>query len=195
MVDRNAEFDAVAAAKELDDAQPVSGDGGGNAYVAMLEREIEQLNNLLAQKDELIRRADQRADQAHREIEAARHRLTVESAKELEQRSRKLMVGFLEVMDDLDRAIESTKNMEHNPDVLAGIELVRRELLTYLEQLGVEHIPSMGEKFDPERHEAMSLVSVADPKQDGRIVGVMREGYSIGGDILRPAGVAVGKLQ
>jgi molecular chaperone GrpE len=56
-------------------------------------------------------------------------------------------------------------------------------------------VPALGERFDPERHEAMTLVPVSDPAQDGRVVGVMREAYSIGEDMLRPAGVAVGKLR
>jgi molecular chaperone GrpE len=198
--DTESEFDAVAAARELEEAlgegAPAARSGEeGERYVSILEGEIEQLNAMLAQKEELLRRADQRADQAYREIEAAGRRLAVESARELEQRTRKLLGGFLGVVDDLDRAIASTKAVEHNPEVLAGIELVRRELLAHLGQLGVAPVPALGERFDPERHEAMTLVPVSDPAQDGRVVGVMREAYSIGEDMLRPAGVAVGKLR
>jgi molecular chaperone GrpE len=200
--DPDPEFDAVAAAAELEEAlgdgppAPRPGEPShGDSYIAILEAEIEQLTSLVAQKDELLRRASQRADQAHAEVEAARRRLAAESARELEQRTRKTLHGFLEVMDDLDRAIEATRKLEHNPEVLAGIELVRRELLVHLNHLGVAHAPALGERFDPGRHEAMALVPVADPAQDGRVVGVTREGYSIGQDTLRPAGVAVGKLQ
>jgi molecular chaperone GrpE len=192
-----AEFDAVAAAAELDAAL---GEGGPrnadqtDRYVAMLEAEVEQLHALLAEKDKLLLRASARADQAHGEIEAARRRLAADSDRELEQRTRSLLRGFLDVLDDLDRAIEATRTLEHNPEVLAGIELVRRELLAHLGQLGVAHVPALGEPFDARHHEAMALVPVTDRSQDGRVVAVMREGYSVGEDILRPAGVAVGKL-
>lgn len=194
-----AKFDAVAAAAELEEAlgegaaTPGAGDHAGG-YVTMLEAEVEQLNALLAQKDELLRRANERADHAHSEIAAARRRLAADSERELEQRTRTLLGGFLDVVDDLDRAIEAARKLEGDPEVVAGIELVRRELLGHLGQLGVSHVPAFGEPFDPRRHEAMALVPVTDPDQDGRVVGVLREGYSIGEDSLRAAGVAVGKL-
>lgn len=189
----------MAAAAELEEAlgagsaAPRTGDQS-DRYVALLEAEIEQLHLMLAQKDELLARANQRADQAHLEIEGARRRLAADSSRELEQRMRGLLGGLLDVVDDLDRAIAATRKLEHDPEVLAGIELVRRQLLAQLGQLGVAHVPALGEPFDPRYHEALALVPVSDAEQDGRVVGVMREGYSIGGDALRPAGVAVGKL-
>jgi len=198
--DPKPEFDAVAAAAELEEAlgagasEPAAGEQA-DRYVALLEVEIAELHALLAQKDELLRRANQRADQAHAEIDSARRRLAAESDRELAQRTRALLHGFLEVVDDLDRAIDATRKLDANPEVVAGIELVRRELLAHLGQLGVTHVPALGEPFDPHRHEAMALVPVTDADQDGRVVGVMREGYSIGDDILRAAGVAVGKRQ
>jgi molecular chaperone GrpE len=185
------EFDAVAAAKELDDmlAEPGSNDG----YIASLEREIEELNALVAQKDVLVQRANQRAEQAHAEIEAAGKRLAIASQKELEQRTRKLLESFLYVVDDLDRGIAAAKTHAESQDVVTGLELVRRSLLTRLGQFGVTHAPALGEPFDPQRHEAVALVPVRDPAQDGRVIDVMREGYLIGDATLRPAGVAVGK--
>ena len=196
--DSDPEFDAVAAASELDEAlgeasaAPRTGDQA-DRYVALLEAEIEQLHAVLQQKDRLLEQASARADRAHAEIDAARRRLAAESDRELEQRTRTLLRGFLDVVDDLDRAIAATRELEHNPEVLAGIELVRRELLAHLGQLGVAHVPALGEPFDAHRHEAMALVPVTDAAQDGRVVAVLREGYSVGEDTLRPAGVAVGK--
>jgi molecular chaperone GrpE len=193
------EFDAVAAVAELDEAvaeaaaTPRTGDQA-DRYVALLEAEIGQLQALLAQKDQLLERAGARADQAHAEIEATRRRLAADSDRELEQRTRALLRGFLDVVDDLDRAIEATRKLEHDPEVLVGVELVRRELLAHLGQLGVAHVPALGEPFDARHHEAMAVVPVTDAAQDGRVVGVLREGYAVGEDPLRPAGVAVGKL-
>lgn len=196
--DPDPAFDAVAAAAELEAAL---GEGAGqrsgepsDGYVAILEAEIAELHALLEQKDKLLEGATARADRADAEIAAARRRLAADSARQLEQRTRGLLGGFLDVVDDLDRAIEVTRTLEHNPDVLAGIELVRRELLTHLGQLGVAHVPALGELFDARRHEAMAVVPVTEAARDGRVVAVMREGYSIGEDTLRPAGVAVGKL-
>src|SRR5688500_5157953 len=99
-----SEFDAIAAAKELDDmlaAEPSANDD----YVARLEADIEELTALVAQKEALVERANARADQAHAEIEAAANRLAIASAKELEQRTRRVLEGFLPVVDDLERGI------------------------------------------------------------------------------------------
>jgi molecular chaperone GrpE (heat shock protein) len=101
---------------------------------------------------------------------AARRRLAADADRELEQRTRNPLRGFLDVVDDLDRAIEATRKLQHDPEALAGVELVRRERLVHLGQLGV-----------------------TDAAQVGRVVAVLREGYSVADDILRPAGVAVGE--
>jgi len=193
------EFDAVAAAKELDDSlgEPASGAPSAtehDRYIATLESEIEELNGLVAKKDAELARANARADEAHAEIEAAGKRLAGASAKELERRTRKVLESFLSVVDDLDRAIAAAKNHAESADVVEGMELVRRSMLTRLGQFGVTHAPALGEPFDPQRHEAIALVPVTDPAQDGRVIDVQREGYLVGEDTLRPASVAVGKL-
>jgi molecular chaperone GrpE len=184
------DFDAIAAAKELDDLLAGSKD---DSYVASLEADVLELNALVAKKDAELAKANARADQAHAEIEAAGKRLAAASAKELEQRTRKLLESFLPVIDDLDRAIAAAKPIADSADVVEGLGLVRRGLLTRLGQFGVTHAPALGEKFDPARHEALAMVPVTDPAQDGRVIDVMREGYLIGDETLRPAGVAVGK--
>ncbi|HSD88811.1 MAG TPA: nucleotide exchange factor GrpE [Kofleriaceae bacterium] len=191
-------FDAVAAAKELDDLladSSSSSDASGekDEYIANLEAEIEELNTAVAKKEGLLVRANQRAEQAHAEIEAAGKRLASASAKELEQRTRKILESFLPVVDDLDRAIAAAKTHAESADVVAGLDLVRRSMLTRLGQFGVVHAPALGETFDPQRHDAIAMVPVTDAAQDGRVIDVMREGYVIGEDTLRPASVAVGK--
>ena len=198
--DEQPGFDAVAAARELDDmlgdsTSTAATNGRANdAYIASLETEIEEMNALVAQKEELVQRANERAAQAHAEIEAAGKRLANASAKELERRTRQLVESFLPVVDDLDRGVQAARQHAESADVVEGLALVRRSLLARLEQLGVRHAPARGEVFDPQRHEAIAVVRVTDPAQDNRVIDVMREGYSIGEDTLRPAGVAVGKL-
>src|SRR5258705_12075514 len=119
------EFDAVAAAKELDEslAEPRGGGAGSDDYIATLESEIEELNGLIAKQDALLQGANERADQAHAEIEAAGKRLAIASAKELDQRTRKLLESFLPVVDDLDRGIAAARNHAESADVVAGLEL------------------------------------------------------------------------
>lgn len=192
--DPDPDFDAVAAAKELDDLLADSSPSSSqDDYIARLEADIEELSQLVAQKEALLVRANQRADQAHAEIDAASSRMASASAKELEQRTRKLLESFLPVVDDLDRAIAAAKSRAESADVAEGLDLVRRSFLARLGQFGVTHAPALGAQFDPQRHDAVATVPVTDAAQDGRVIDVMREGYLIGEDTLRPASVAVGK--
>ena len=96
-------------------------------------------------------------------------------------------------MDNLDRAIESARQATSPEALLQGVELVRRQFLSKLEGLGVKRIETAGASFDPLVHEAVTTVPAASPDQDGRVVGVVRHGYTIGDDVLRPASVAVAK--
>ena len=192
------EFDAVAAAKELDDllgdaSERAAAGAEDGEYVASLEADIEALTALIATRDAELARANERASQAHAEIEAASKRLANASTRELEQRTRKLLESFLPVVDDIDRAIAAAKDHVEHADVVTGMALVRRSMLTQLGKFGVTPAPALGELFDPRRHDAIALVPVSDPAQDGRVIDVLREGYLIGDDTLRPAGVAVGK--
>ena len=174
MVADDPEFDAVAAAKELEDF--LGEESPYEAEIADLKAQLERANERAAQ-----------------EIEAASKRIAAAADKELAQRTRKLLEGFLDVVDDLDRGIAAAKQHAESQDVVAGLELIRRSMLTRLGQFGVTHAPALGQVFDPNRHDAIALVPVTDPAQDGRVIDVMREGYMIGDDTLRPAGVAVGK--
>jgi molecular chaperone GrpE len=174
-----SDFDAIAAAKELDDMLAES----SNARDA----ELDELAKQLAA-------ANLRADQAHAEIEAAGKRLATASARELERRTREILESFLPVVDDLDRAVAAAKQVAESADVVAGLELVKRSMLARFAQFGVTHVPALGEPFDPQRHDAIAVVPVTDPAKDGRVIDVVREGYLIGEETLRPAGVAVGKL-
>ncbi|MFN0252319.1 MAG: nucleotide exchange factor GrpE [Kofleriaceae bacterium] len=193
--DPDSSFDAVAAAKELDDllASDTASTAKRGDYITTLEAEIQDLNAVLAKRNAELQKANARANQAHAEIEAVQKRVTAASQKELEQRTRKLLESLLPVVDDLDRGIVAARKHSESADVVAGLELVKRRLLAQLGSFGVTHAPAIGEKFDPKRHDAIALVPVADASQDGRVVDVMREGYLIGDETLRPAGVAVGR--
>ena len=194
----SADFDALRAAEELaasmaEGEAAERGRGGANDYVQMLEGEVAALQEDLAKARARAERAEGRAASATDEIEKSRARIEREAEKEQSRQLEGTLRKFLEVLDDLDRAIASARTMDHNPEVLSGVELVRKRFLTALAEFGVRHQPAEGMRFDPELHDAVSAVPVADPAQDGIVVGVVSEGYAIGDGVLRPARVAVGK--
>jgi molecular chaperone GrpE len=114
-----------------------------------------------------------------------------EVLKDAERGRRAIFEAILEVVDNLDRAIEAGRTTHDGQALLGGVELVRRQLLARLESFGVTRVEALGLPFDPLRHEAMSSVPTESPDEDGKVVGVMSPGYAIGAEVLRPAMVAV----
>ena len=105
---------------------------------------------------------------------------------------------ILTVADGMHRALEALdKELRENANesvkaLLDGVELTERALINALEKHGVKRIEPMGQKFDPNRHQAMYEVEDASVPS-GQIVQVVQSGYLIGERVLRPAMVAIAK--
>ena len=155
-------------------------------YVAELEAQV-------AEKDRIAQEYIAKYRQAASEFEESRLRLRREISKDVERGRREILSDLLEVVDNLDRAIESAKQPAGAEALLQGVEMVRRQFLAKLEALGVRRIEASGETFDPALHEAISTVPASSPEEDGRVIGIIRHGYRMGEDVLRPASVAVAK--
>jgi molecular chaperone GrpE len=157
---------------------------------------VEELEQKLAQREREAEEYLTKYRQASREFEDARARMRKELAKDAERSRREVIISLLDVVDNLDRAIDAARSTTQDPpgnSLLQGVELVRGQFLAKLDGFGVKRISSEGAVFDPLLHEAVSAVPAADPAQDGLIVGVVRHGYLIGEEVLRPALVAVAK--
>jgi len=154
---------------------------------------VEELEGKLAQREKEAEEYLGKYRQASREFEDARARMRKELAKDAERSRREVLISLLEVVDNLDRAIDAAQSGASNDALLHGVELVRDQFVSKLDGLGVRRIATKGASFDPELHEAVSAVPTQDPAQDGLIVGVVRHGYRIGNEVLRPALVAVAK--
>ena len=105
---------------------------------------------------------------------------------------------ILGVADNMHRAMAAlddelrAKADEPTKVLLEGVELTERELMNVLEKHGVKRIEPLGQKFDPNRHQAMyEIEDVSVPA--GTVIQVMQAGYLIGDRMLRPALVAVAK--
>ena len=155
---------------------------------------VEELEQKLADKDQQLQDAIARYRGASTEFEESRLRLRREIGKDIERARREILAELLDVVDNLDRAIDAAKTRsaaDRVDTLLQGVEMVRQQFLAKLEGFGVRRIVSEGQKFDPTLHEAVTAVPGSTPDQDGTIVGVVRHGYRIGDDVLRPAAVAV----
>lgn len=105
---------------------------------------------------------------------------------------------LLSVADNFDRALshvpaELRESSENGAKALVeGVELTGRELLKTLEKHGVRKLSPMGEKFDPNLHQAMFEIP-NDAVPAGIVLQVMQDGFAIGARVLRPALVGVSK--
>jgi len=105
---------------------------------------------------------------------------------------------ILAVADNMERALGALdKELREKADgstkaLLDGVELTERELMKVLEKHGVKRFEPLGEKFDPNVHQAM--FELPDPSRPaGTVAQVVQPGYMIGERVLRPAMVAVAK--
>jgi len=96
------------------------------------------------------------------------------------------------VLDNLDRALAAAGDRSSDP-VVQGVALVRQQFLSTLEGFGVTRVDPLGLPFNPALHEAVTTTPASAGVPDGQIIGVIRPGYVMGDDVLRPAMVAVAR--
>ena len=154
---------------------------------------VEELEQKLAEKEREAQEYLGKYRAAAAEFEEARLRLRREISKDIERTRREVLSELLEVLDNLDRAIDAARRTPSQDALLQGVEMVQRQFLSKLEGLGVTRIDAASQPFDPALHEAITTVPATSADQDGLVVGVVRHGYRIGDDVLRPAAVAVAK--
>jgi molecular chaperone GrpE len=152
---------------------------------------VEELERQLAERAAEIQSFAVEHRRALEEFEQARVRIRRDVGKEVERGRRAVLADMLDVLDNIDRALAAAGDQSGTP-LHRGIELVRDQFLATLERLGVRPIAALGEPFDATLHDAVSMAPVGDAAQDGRVIAVVRQGFVIGDELLRPASVVVG---
>lgn len=104
----------------------------------------------------------------------------------------KFVNELLPVVDSMSLGINAIEDTEDSKDLREGMELTFKMLNTAMEKFGVVGILPEGEKFNPEKHEAISMQEIED-KDSGTVVSVMQKGYELNGRLVRPAMVIVAK--
>ena len=158
----------------------------GVVDVAELELQLAAANERAqAEKDQALR--------ALAEMENLRRRAAQEVEKAQKFALEKFAGDLLPVIDSLERALEHTdKDNADFKAIYEGVELTLKSLLNTIEKYGVLQIDPQGTSFDPNKHEAMSMVESADVPPNS-VVAVMMKGYELNGRVLRPAMVMVAK--
>src|SRR4029450_2145412 len=125
---------------------------------------VEELEKQIAEKNTEIQQLISKDRGAAEEFDQARARLRKELSKDVERGRRSLIVSFLEVLDNLDRALDAAADRQHDPFV-RGVSLVRQQFLSTLDGLGIKRIEAVGQPFNPTLHEAVATVAASDGMQ------------------------------
>ncbi len=157
-----------------------------------LEKELESLK---AKLEEAENRAQDYLNQLKymkADFENYKKRVAREREDELNRRMEGFILSLLEVVDNLERAIEMGKKSRKKKPLLEGIELVHRQLLQALAREGVEEIPALGKSFNPYEHECVAVEEASDC-EDEEIIEVYQKGYKFKGRVIRSSKVKIAK--
>jgi len=101
-----------------------------------------------------------------------------------------LIAELLPIMDNLERALESSHTQTEVESILDGVRMISGHLKGVLSQCGLETIESVGRPFDPNVHEAVGVIEAKD-HDEGSVVGELQKGYKFKGKVVRPSKVQV----
>lgn len=144
------------------------------AYIADADKREKEIElRARAEIDNIRRRAEQDVEKAHK---FALEKFTKE---------------LLTVVDNLERGLDTLKDAGDSVKTLVeGVELTHKDLLATLAKFGVESVGVVGEVFNPEHHQAISM-QPAEGIETNHLSAVLQKGYTLHGRIIRPAMVMV----
>jgi molecular chaperone GrpE len=146
-----------------------------------------QVDVLLAERaslyDKLLRR--------QAEFDNYRKRVERERAELYQHGRDDVLLQFLPVVDNFERALSSLEESEGDADaLLRGVELIHKQFKDALSKLGLEPVEAVGQTFDPHVHEAVTT-EATDKHKENTVIEEFLRGYKIGDRLLRPAKVKV----
>ncbi|HJU10753.1 MAG TPA: nucleotide exchange factor GrpE [Candidatus Binataceae bacterium] len=153
---------------------------------------IEKLQAQIAEKDKELAELKDRYLRALADGENARKRIRQQSEDSVRLQRENLLRELLPVVDNLERAVDAARGGGNGKPIVEGVEMVLRSMLDFLKTHGVTQLTSVGQPFDPQRHEAVDQIE-SSQHPPNTIVNEFHRGYQIGDRLLRPARVAVAK--
>lgn len=191
--DRREEADQVEEVRDGDmsgvsDVTPKEA-GEGPAEEDTEKRMEEELAALQADLERACVERDQYLEHMRRlkaELDNSRKRMERERSRIVQMASENLVKELLPVLDNLERALESTG------DISEGVRATRDQLLHILQKEGLAPIASDGQHFDPMVHEAVMGQPAEEQKED-TVIQTLQKGYLLNGKPIRPAKVVVAK--
>lgn len=153
--------------------------------------ELEQLKNLLAQKESEVEKEKKEYLFLMAEFDNFRKRTLRERTDLIKTAAEKALKGILPIVDDFERGLDAIKDSTDAQVVKEGMELIYNKFVKYLADNGVKAIESTGSDFDTELHEAVAMVPAENDGEKGKVKDTVLKGYMINDKVLRHAKVVV----
>lgn len=155
--------------------------------------EPETLKASLAEKAQEIERLQDRLLRLHAEFDNYKKRVAREREEFVKFAHEGLVLEFLPILDNLERAV-ALAGGDAPRGLLEGLQMVIRLFHTTLGKAGVTAVDPLGQPFDPNFHQAVQQVEVAEGP-DHQVLEVIQKGYLLEGRVIRPAMVKVSKVR
>ena len=153
------------------------------------------VEELMARMAETERRFQEKKQQIDDDISRTKARLESDFERRLLLEKQKIILPFLEVMDNLRRALDAASQTGTIEHLLEGVQMTANLFHSKLQAMGVEAIAALNQPFDPNLEQAIGTVKVQDAASDGIVVEEVQSGYCLNGQLPRPAQVRVGRLE
>jgi len=164
-------------------------EGESNGECAEQEKEIKQLKEKLAKTEEVAKRLSILYQQLEKEFEDYKIRVRKEKEEAKEEGALRVFNGFIEIIDNFEKALESAKTATDLGAFVKGVQMIHYQLTRFLQEHGLEKVSCEGE-FNPQEHEAIETLQTEE-HQPNSIVKVIQTGYKYKGKVIRPAKVIV----
>ncbi|MEX2524189.1 MAG: nucleotide exchange factor GrpE [Gammaproteobacteria bacterium] len=175
----------VGEAEVIEAREGVPAEGGEDPDGDGLQQELEAARRQARENEDKMLRT-----QAEMENLRKRTARDVENAHKFALE--KFVNELLPVLDSLELGLDAANSASDTDSLREGMELTLKKFRDVLEKFGVTVIDPQGEKFNPERHEAMSMQEL-EGAESNTVVSVMQKGYELNGRLVRPAMVIVAK--
>ena len=176
--------DTAEAAPEEETATEDSAEAGPENEVEALKARAQEF------QEQMLR--------SQAEMQNVRRRAEIDVEKAHKFALEKFVKELLPVADSLEKAVESTEGHESAGELVAsireGVEMTLNLFMGSLGKFNVVQLNPVGEPFDPQQHEAMSMVPAPDAEPNS-VVAVVQKGYTLNDRLVRPAMVVVAKAE
>ncbi|MBN1389887.1 MAG: nucleotide exchange factor GrpE [Candidatus Thermoplasmatota archaeon] len=183
--------------KELEDER-----GSYEHEMELLEDEIdsvrsekERLEDEVNNKIALVGAYEKKLNRNQKDFDNIRKRMQSDVDRQVKQDQKKVLIGLIEIIDNLDRAILEGRKYDYKPEVsliMDGLDSIKKNMLKVLSDTNVEMLDPINVAFDPHFHEAIDMVTDTSVP-DKTVISVQSKGYVMGDIVLRPAKVNVSR--